>query len=67
MEFRTHVPAARERELRALVEGHTILEHVVRWALRQDPPVLPEIVHQDEFTLDICFALPDVTLVYDTT
>ena len=45
------------------------LEHVFRWALRQDPPLRPaDVVIQDEYTHDVLFAAADGSvLVFDAT
>jgi len=43
------------------------LEQVVRWTLASGADIV-EVVHQDEYTLDVVVRRPDdIFLVYDTT
>ena len=54
-----------------LAEAATLptLDHVFRWALAQEPRVLPaDVVIQDEYTHDVLFRAPDGSvLVFDAT
>jgi len=45
------------------------LDEAMRWALRQDPRIVPEdVVVQDEYTHDVLFRTADSTyLVFDTS
>ena len=56
-------------ELHAEAAVLPTLDHVFRWALRQEPRLQPEdVVIQDEYTHDVLFrAGDDSFLVFDTT
>lgn len=55
--------------LEAVVAGHRILEHVVRWCAAQRPPrPIADIITQDEYTHDVIIPWEGALhLVYDTT
>lgn len=69
--------SALSRQLEELVQNHSNLHEVARWALRRDPPLdIGKIVDQDEYWRDIVVELPVGTLaaqdralylVYDCT
>lgn len=56
-------------ELRDEAAALPTLEHVFRWALRQDPRIDPvDVVIQDEYNHDVLFGAVDGSfLVFDTT
>ncbi len=55
--------------LREEVSALPTLDHVFRWALRQQPRVDPfDVVIQDEYTHDVLFRVADGSfLVFDAT
>lgn len=53
-------------ELAAIVAGHRILAHVVRWCAAQGVPIR-DVVTQDEYTHDVVVPYGRHFLVYDTT
>lgn len=61
------IPPERLAELGQFVADQTTTERVFR-AVDRAGLQLDEIIHQDEYTIDIVVALPDqLVLVYDTT
>lgn len=65
--LRAAVSDGRRAELEAWLAGQTTTERLFR-AVDAAGLRITEIVHQDEYTLDLVVPLPDgLTLVYDTT
>lgn len=49
-------------------EGLRTLSEVVAWCLAAQPPAaITEVIHQDEFTLDVVVSAGRRWLVFDTT
>ena len=59
-ENRAQLSADAFARLSALLRGH--------WALAQAPPIVPDMITQDEFSHDFVLRLPDgLYLAYDST
>lgn len=63
------VTMSRANTLRDEAVGLPTLEHVFRWAIRQEPRLEPfDVVIQDEYTHDVLFRAEDKSfLVFDAT
>lgn len=68
LENRAQVSAETLAPLEALLRGHRSMKHVLDWALTQAPPLVPDMVTQDEFSHDFLLRLPNgLYLAYDST
>jgi hypothetical protein len=69
LEDRVGLDAARLREIQTAIADHHMLDAVIRWGSRSDPPrTICRVVVQDEYTHDIVVPWGDgLFLVYDCT
>lgn len=68
VENRAGLSAEAFASLAATLRGHRSMKHVLDWALAHSPPIVPDMITQDEFSHDFLLRFSnDVWLVYDST
>jgi hypothetical protein len=57
-----------DNNLLTIILKHKTLEEIIMWSLSQTPPILiNNIIHQNEYTLDVMVPYKNFYIVYDTT